>query len=103
MVEHASHPVYPESLDRPRPAAAARRAGAARLQAPAARRRGRLGAAAGQPLAGLPVRGLLDAQGPPCRETVRKAPFALLPRRPRELLESLLRALRGTIPRRLRG
>src|SRR4051812_35472466 len=35
---------------------------------------------------------------PPCREAARKAAHALLPRKPRELLEALLRALRNTLP-----
>lgn len=39
---------------------------------------------------------------PPCREAARKAAMALLPRRPRQLLDALLRALRRTIPDRLR-
>lgn len=39
---------------------------------------------------------------PPSREAARKAAMALLPRRPRELLDALLRALRRTIPDWLR-
>jgi putative transposase len=39
---------------------------------------------------------------PPCREAARKAAHALLPRKPRELLEALLRALRNTVPDHLR-
>jgi hypothetical protein len=39
---------------------------------------------------------------PPSRETARKAALALLPPRPRQLLEALLRALRCAIPQRLR-
>ena len=39
---------------------------------------------------------------PPCRETARKAALALLPRRPNELLDALLRILRRTIPDHLR-
>jgi putative transposase len=39
---------------------------------------------------------------PPCREAARKAARALLPRKPRELLEALLRARRDTIPDHLR-
>src|SRR4051812_4776411 len=35
---------------------------------------------------------------PPCREAAREAAHALLPRKPRELLEALLRALRNTLP-----
>ena len=39
---------------------------------------------------------------PPCREAARKAALALLPRRPRDLLGRLLRALRQTLPDHLR-
>jgi len=39
---------------------------------------------------------------PPCREAARKAALALLPRKPRELLDALLAALRNTIPDHLR-
>src|SRR5437660_1736033 len=35
---------------------------------------------------------------PPCREAARRAAHALLPRKPRELLDALLRALRKTLP-----
>jgi putative transposase len=39
---------------------------------------------------------------PPCREAARRAAFALLPRKPRELIEALRRALRNTVPDHLR-
>jgi putative transposase len=39
---------------------------------------------------------------PPCREVARKAALAMLPRRPRELLDQLLRCLRQSWPDRLR-
>lgn len=39
---------------------------------------------------------------PPCRERARQAALALLPRRPRELLDALLAALRNTLPEHLR-
>jgi hypothetical protein len=39
---------------------------------------------------------------PPCREAARQAAHCLLPRKPTELLEALLRALRRTVPDHLR-
>jgi hypothetical protein len=39
---------------------------------------------------------------PPCRETARQAALSLLPKKPTELLDALLRALRRTIPDHLR-
>lgn len=41
-------------------------------------------------------------EDPPSREAARKADLALLPRRPRDLLAALLRALRRASPDRLR-
>jgi hypothetical protein len=39
----------------------------------------------------------------PCRERARQAALGLLPRKPREVLAALLRALRKTLPDHLRG
>lgn len=44
----------------------------------------------------------VSLKDPPCREVARRAALAMLPRRPNELLERLLRALRGSWPDWLR-